>query len=112
MKRTIILVPIFALVLAGCGARQALPVAEQSPLDDRLSCGHLQGELAANEARLVELRDESERRGRDSFGMILAAGATGLLFLDDGSTQRSETEALGRRNERLRAMIGGRPCRA
>lgn len=101
---------ILLLLLCACGARQAQPVAEGSSLDDRLSCAHLQGEARANAARLEELRAESERRGRDSFGMVLAAGVTGVLFLDDGSAQRAETEALRRRNARLETLIAERRC--
>lgn len=102
---------LFSLFLfAACGARQAQPVAERSPLDDRLSCAHLQGELQANDARLEELRAESERRERDSVGLVLATGVTGLLFLDNGSTQRTEAEALQRRNAHLNSLIAERRC--
>jgi hypothetical protein len=109
MKRSL-LSTLLILSLAACGARQAQPVAEQSDLDGRLSCAHLQGELQANTARLEELRAESDRRGRDSFGMILAAGVSGAVFLDTGSTQRTESEALLRRNARLEALITERRC--
>ncbi len=108
------IVPMLVLLflLGACGARQSHPVAEQSDLDDRLSCAHLQGEMQANSARLGELQAESERRGRDSFGLVLAAGVTGVLFLDDGSAQRTEVEALRRRNARLAAMVAERRCPA
>lgn len=85
-------------------------MAEQSPLDDRLSCPHLQGELAANQARLAELAQEAERRGRDSIGMVLAGGIAGALFIDAGETQRAEAEALTRRNARLRELAATRDC--
>ncbi|WP_439597638.1 hypothetical protein [Falsiroseomonas sp.] len=63
--------------LTGCGARQAQPPAESTGLDDRLSCAHIQGELAANQARLPELARESERRGADNAGMLLLMGLGG-----------------------------------
>jgi hypothetical protein len=70
----------------------------------------MQGEYAANQARTVELGQEAERRGRDSVGMILAGGLAGAMFMDSGSTQRREGEALERRNQRLREIAAQRGC--
>jgi hypothetical protein len=111
MPRRLILAFPFALAMvAGCGAREPQAVPAQSPLDDRLSCLHLQGEHAANRARLLELTAEAERRGRDSIGMVLAGGIAGALFIDPGETQRAEAAALERRNERLRELGAARGC--
>lgn len=98
------------LLLAGCGARQVEAVQERSELDDRLSCAHIQGELAANTARGPELAAEAERRGRDSVGMILLMGVAGAAFIDGGESQRQETAALDRRNARLRELAQARKC--
>jgi hypothetical protein len=97
-------------VLSACGARQAQPPAESTGLDDRLTCEHIQGELTANQARLPELAQESERRGADNAGMLLLMGLGGLAFMDNGDTQRSESAALERRNARLREMAAARGC--
>ncbi len=85
-------------------------MAEQSPLDDRLTCAHLQGELATNRARLAELGQETERRGRDSIGTVLLIGVAGAMFVDSGNTQKTESEALERRNTRLEALAAERGC--
>lgn len=70
----------------------------------------MQGEFAANRARILELRAEAERRGRDSVGMILLTGVAGAMFIDGGETQRRETEAIERRNARLQALAAQRGC--
>ncbi len=101
---------LFPLVLTACGAREPRLAQEQTPLDDRLTCVHLQAGIVANEFRVAELNAEAERRGRDSVGLILLFGVTGLLFLDDGSTQSAEAQSVQRRNERLRALVAERDC--
>lgn len=104
---------LIAALLGGCGARQAQPVAEASPLDERLSCEHLAGELGANEARRTELVSEGERRSRDNLGQVLLFGPiVGLSMADDGRTQQSESDALIRRNARLRGLQQARGCAA
>jgi len=101
---------LLVLATAACGAREVQPVPERSALDDRLSCEHIQGEQAANVARIAELGAEAERRGRDSVGMILLTGLAGAVFLDGGESQRREAEALGLRNARLRDLSRERNC--
>jgi hypothetical protein len=101
---------IFPLTLGACGAREARPVAEQSQMDDLLSCAHLQGELAANQARSLQLKQEADRRGIDNLGMIALTGVAGLMFLDDGRAQQAEEQALQRRSERLRGLAAARGC--
>ncbi|WP_376098057.1 hypothetical protein ACE7GA_07910 [Roseomonas sp. CCTCC AB2023176] len=81
-----------------------------SPLDDRLSCDHLAGEFASNNARFGELRGEVERRARDNVGLLLMGPLAAATFIDTGTTQRTETEALERRNERLRDLMRQRSC--
>jgi hypothetical protein len=98
------------LALPACGGRQVEPVQERSDLDDRLSCAHIQGELATNAARGPELAAEAERRGRDSVGMILLLGVAGAAFMDGGDGQRREASALERRNARLRDLALERNC--
>jgi hypothetical protein len=56
----------------------------------------------------VELGQEAERRGRDSVAMVRRLGAA--MFVDSGSTQRREGEALDRRNGRLRELAAIRGC--
>lgn len=70
----------------------------------------MQGEYATNQARTVELAAEAERRGRDSVGLVLAGGIAGAMFIDSGSAQRQERNALDRRNQRLRALAAARGC--
>jgi hypothetical protein len=102
---------VFLLSLAACGAREAQPVAEQSELDNRLTCAHLQGEFQANQARLDELRQESGRRAVENVGVVLAFGLIpGGMAVDTGSTQRTEAESLQRRNARLQALMAERGC--
>jgi hypothetical protein len=101
-----------ALLLAACGAREARPVAEISPVDNQLTCEHLQGEIQVNQLRMTELTGEADRRGRDSVGMVLAAGLVGLAFADSGQTQRLEITALTQRNMRLSTLAAARDCPA
>ncbi len=70
----------------------------------------MQGEYTASQARVVELGQEAERRGRDSVAMVLAGGLGAAMFVDSGSTQRREGEALDRRNGRLREQAAIRGC--
>ncbi|MBY0336641.1 MAG: hypothetical protein K2X11_08510 [Acetobacteraceae bacterium] len=97
--------------LVACGGREARPVPEASAWDHQLSCAHLLGELGVNQSRLAELGRETNRRGLDNVGMVLAAPA-GLLFLDTGQAQGAEIEALNRRNARLQALLVARSCPA
>lgn len=99
-----------ATSLAACGAREAQLVAETSPLDDRLSCEHLQGERVTNSARVSELAAETGRRQGDNVALVLGLGLAGAMMMDSGETQRQETEALQRRNARLDALLAERRC--
>jgi hypothetical protein len=73
-----------ACSLAGCGGREVRPVAEQSVIDDRLSCEHLQGEYLTNASRLQDFSKERRERNNNNAGMILMAPlvASTLLFVD------------------------------
>ncbi len=102
--------PVFflfsAATVAACGGRVAKPVLMETALDARLSCEHLQGELANNEKRLAELQGEKKESSRNNAGFLV----TSPLFLDTQGTFKKETEALGLRNERLKALMVEKGC--
>ena len=93
-------------LLAACGGREARIVAEQSGLDDRLTCSHLQGESSSNVARLSELNQERNNRTRDSLGFMLMSP----LFIDLSDTEKRESEGMLRRNNRVQALATARGC--
>jgi hypothetical protein len=96
-----------AVLLAGCGGRQPRIIAEQSPTDGRLSCEHLQGERAINEARILELGNERTTASRNNVGAFLAGG---IFMMDLNDTEAQEIEALQRRNARLDALSAQASC--
>jgi len=97
-----------ALAAVGCGGRVAKPVLTDSALDARLSCDHLRGELANNAKRLAELEGERKQSSANNAGFLV----TSPLFLDTQGTFKKESEAILRRNERLKSLMAERGCQA
>jgi hypothetical protein len=111
IARPIVFPLVLLLGLSGCGAREARPVQEVTGLDDRLTCEHIQGELATNTARRQELAKETEGLGPRNAAVVFGLGLVGALaFGDTGSAQRTEQEALTRRDARLVQLAADRNC--
>lgn len=94
------------LVLYGCGGREARPVAKTTSFDDRLSCGHLESQLGANEARMEDLGVEAKLQSDQNVGMVLVAP----LFLNLNDSERQEIEALRERNSVLIDLAEKKDC--
>ena len=94
------------LVVAGCAGRPADPIAKYQVNDERLSCGHVQGELENNRKRMTELRQE--RQNRASHNMRYAV--SNPLLMDLGDRVEREMEALYKRNIRLGEMLVEKKC--
>ena len=89
------------LLLAGCGGRAAHPVAANNDYDDRLSCDHLRAEREVNDSKLADLTKERKNDNNNNVGLAVMDP----LFLDLSGSERTEAEALTKRNAVLDGLI-------
>ncbi|MBX3539034.1 MAG: hypothetical protein KF735_15435 [Chelatococcus sp.] len=108
-----IAIMITAIVLAGCGGREAHPVAASSPGDAVASCPVL---LAEHQANVTQITSKSNERASNN-GKNAIAGAAGalvfppsLFFVDLKSYEKAEIDALEARNQVLQGLIWARHC--
>lgn len=97
---------VFALTLAACGGRVAQPVNTVREIDSKLSCAHLKAERVNNDFRITELTGERSESVRDNLGMLISSP----LFLDMKNSEKTESQALLRRNTRLTLLMLGADC--
>ena len=90
------------LLLSACGGRTAHPVALHNDYDDRLSCDHLRAERSINDAKLADLVKERKNDNNNNVGIALMDP----LFLDLSGSERTEAEALNKRNAVLDGLMG------
>ena len=100
MTRTLTL--LCFLLLSGCGGRTAHPVAVNNDYDDRLTCDHLHAERGVNDSKLADLTKERKDANANNIG---AAVLMGPLWLDLSGAERTEAEALTKRDAVLDALI-------
>ncbi|WP_162944018.1 MULTISPECIES: hypothetical protein [unclassified Rhizobium] len=104
-----------ALVLSGCGGREAHPIASTNAGDSGADCSGISREFAANERQiLTTVKERSQAQGKN---VIL--GATGVLlfwpalfFMDPKSPEKIEIDALRNRNQVLTDLARSRKCPA
>jgi len=70
--------------------------------DDRLSCDHLLAERSINDAKLADLVKERKNDNNNNVGIALMDP----LFLDLSGSERTEADALTKRNAVLDGLIG------
>jgi len=70
--------------------------------DDRLSCDHLRAERSINDAKLADLVKERKNDNNNNVGIALMDP----LFLDLSGSERTEADALTKRNAVLDGLIG------
>ena len=70
--------------------------------DDRLSCDHLRAERSINDAKLADLVKERKNDNNNNVGIALMDP----LFLDLSGSERTEAEALNKRNAVLDGLMG------
>jgi hypothetical protein len=102
--KTISLLVVF-LLLAGCGGRAAHPVAVNNAYDDRLTCDHLHAERGVNDSKLADLTKERKDANGNNVGTALLEGP---LWLDLSGAERTEADALVKRNAVLDGLIAKR----
>jgi hypothetical protein len=93
------------LLLAGCGGRAAHPVAVNNAYDDRLTCDHLHAERGVNDSKLADLTKERKDANGNNVGTALLEGP---LWLDLSGAERTEADALVKRNAVLDGLIAKR----
>ncbi|MCV9910498.1 hypothetical protein OIV19_23435 [Brucella sp. HL-2] len=104
-----------SLALAGCGGRDAKPIAITNPTDSAFDCAGISREFAANERQiLATLKERSQAQGKN-----IILGATGailffpaLFFMDPKSPEKVEIVALRNRNKVLEDIARTRKCAA
>ena len=115
IKKTNLAATVFglAIVLAGCGGREAKPIAATNPADSGFDCAGISREFAANERQiLATLKERTQAQGKN-----IILGATGaliffptLFFMDPKSPEKVEIEALRNRNKVLEEIARAKRC--
>nr|WP_081104442.1 hypothetical protein [Brucella anthropi] len=102
-----------SVALAGCGGREAKPIAATNPTDSAFDCAGISREFAANERQiLATLKERSQAQGKN-----IILGATGaliffpaLFFMDPKSPEKVEIDALRNRNMVLEEIARTKKC--
>jgi len=102
------------VILAGCGGREAKPVAITNPTDSAFDCAGISREFAANERQIMAtLKERTQAQGKN-----IALGAAGvfflpaLFFMDPKSPEKVEIDALRNRNKVLEDIARTKKCPA
>ncbi|WP_266019384.1 hypothetical protein [Brucella intermedia] len=102
------------IALAGCGGREAKPVAITNPTDSAFDCAGISREFAANERQIMAtLKERSQAQGKN-----IVLGAAGvfflpaLFFMDPKSPEKVEIDALRNRNKVLEDIARTKKCPA
>jgi hypothetical protein len=101
---------MLVVCVAGCGGRVSMPVKLVQPLDDVLTCDHLQAEYENNLKRMHELAGERADQMRDNIGWTASFLTAGPIFLDLKDTEKKEGKALAERNVRLHDLAVAKTC--
>lgn len=103
-----------SVILAGCGGREAKPVAITNPTDSAFDCAGISREFAANERQIMAtLKERSQAQGKN-----IVLGAAGvfflpaLFFMDPKSPEKVEIDALRNRNNVLEDIARTKKCPA
>ncbi len=99
-------VVLFISLISGCGGRVADPVPVTKSNDDKLTCAHIKAEKEVNQARVLDLAQESEFSETNNIGLLLVSP----LFLDLSDGIQSEIRALSDRNIQLEVLANGKGC--
>lgn len=107
------LIIITSILLAGCGGREAHPVAAVQPGDSRASCPVLASEYQANATQIASKGGERAlNNGKNA--VVGAAGvllfAPSLFFMDLKSYEKAEIDALEARNQVIQGLMSARGC--
>lgn len=101
-----------SVILAGCGGREAKPVAITNPADSAFDCAGISREFAANERQImITLKERSQAQGKN-----IVLGAAGvfflpaLFFMDPKSPEKVEIDALRNRNTVLEEIARTKRC--
>ncbi|MBM7329373.1 hypothetical protein JS562_40910 [Agrobacterium sp. S2] len=102
------------VILAGCGGREAKPVAITNPTDSAFDCAGISREFAANERQIMAtLKERTQAQGKN-----IVLGAAGvfflpaLFFMDPKSPEKVEIDALRNRNKVLEDIARTKKCPA
>jgi hypothetical protein len=95
-------VVLVLILLSGCGGRAAHPVAVNNDYDDRLTCDHLHAERGVNDSKIADLTQERKSANGNNVGTAVLIGP---LWMDLSGAERTEAEALTKRNAVLDALI-------
>ncbi|MBE0560732.1 MAG: hypothetical protein IH622_07915 [Ochrobactrum anthropi] len=103
-----------SIILAGCGGREAKPIAVTNPTDSAFDCAGISREFAANERQIIStLKERTQAQGKN-----IALGAAGVFFfpawffLDPKSPEKVEIDALRNRNKVLEEIARNKKCPA
>lgn len=104
---------ITSILLAGCGGREAHPVAASLPGDSIASCPVLASEYQANATQIASKGGERAlNNGKNA--VVGAAGALlftpALFFMDLKSYEKAEIDALEARNQVLQGLMSAQGC--
>ena len=101
--------------LAGCGGREARPIAVTNLADLSLDCASVSREFAANERQIVATIREKDGAGVKNAVLGVTAVVVffpALFFMDPKSPEKVEIDALRNRNSVLEDLARTRRCPA
>jgi len=101
-----------SFVLAGCGGREAHPIATTNLGDATMDCGAIDREIAANNENIrATLHEKHTGQAKNA-----ALGAAGIVFfpawffMDPKSPERKELDAYRTRNQVLASLAAQKKC--
>jgi len=106
MKKSALILVACAFLIA-CGGRASHPVEATTAFDDQLTCDHLRAEMDVNTKHIADLMDEKDHSENNNLGAGLLMP---LYMIDLSHSERTEIEALQKRNETLTDLMKRKNC--
>lgn len=111
MKQLTVIACVISVLLAGCGGRNANPVAVEQMGDKQKNCEVLRAEMSGIEAQVAALIPESQKTGKN-----VALGTAGIFlivpffFMDLGHAEQAEIDAYRKRYTHLQMIAAEKKC--
>jgi hypothetical protein len=111
-KKSLCVMLVFTIFIAGCGGHNANPVERHVPGDEKKSCPALHAEVAQIDNEIV-LKNK-QKGERDMWNIIFFASGFFIIvpwfFIDAKGSQETEAEALQARKKALQIIMAEKDC--
>jgi outer membrane murein-binding lipoprotein Lpp len=105
--RTLIMLLVAGILVAGCSSRQAYPIPAYVAGDETLTCSELKAEMAQIEAD-IQARTPDANKGLGD--VLLAVDGVIRLFIDPKNPDKIELEAFQQRLNNLNSIALRNGC--